>query len=190
MNDDWIKYHQLTKDRVPSPLLKEALSFVKDKNTALDLGAGALVDSKFLLSTGFKKVVAVDIVPFELVINDPKFIFVKSSFSDYNFPVKEFDLINANFALPFSDPENFNPVWTKMINSLVVGGIFSGQLFGINDGWSTDTSMSFHTIDEVNKLLVDMEVIKLEEVEKDGSIATGGTKHWHIFPLILKRVKV
>ena len=190
MNEDWTEYHQLTKDKAPSPLLKEALSFVRNKNTALDLGAGALVDSKFMLSTGFKKVVAVDFVSFEPSINDPRFIFIKSSFSGYDFPVKEFDLINANFALPFSDPENFNPVWTKMINSLVVGGIFSGQLFGINDGWSTDTSMSFHTIDEVNKLLVDMEVIKLEEVEKDGSIATGGTKHWHIFPLILKRVKV
>ena len=188
VNEDWIKYHQLTKNRAPSPLLKEALNFVKDKNSALDLGAGALVDSKFLLSTGFKKVTAVDFVSFE-AINDLRFIFIKSSFNDYDFPDRKFDLINANFALPFNDPKNFDSVWEKMINSLVVGGIFSGQLLGVNDSWASNLSMTFHTKDQIEKLIEGVEIIKLEEIDRDGSMAVGDTKHWHIFPLILRKIR-
>ncbi len=56
MNDRWANYYNATSSKPPSRLLMRALEYVRKGNntlTALDLGAGALVDSKFLLDQGF-----------------------------------------------------------------------------------------------------------------------------------------
>ena len=50
----WSQYIAKTKNKSPRPLLVRALSYVKNKNKALDLGAGALNDSRYLLENGFK----------------------------------------------------------------------------------------------------------------------------------------
>ena len=44
----------------PRPLLLNALAYVEFHGRALDLGAGPLNDSRYLLSQGFKKVVALE----------------------------------------------------------------------------------------------------------------------------------
>ena len=188
MQKRWQTYHQQTKSREISPLLKEAITFVKNKNAALDLGAGALIESRFLLSEGFKKVISVDIVPFE-PIDTAGFTFVESSFETYDFPKEAFDIINAQFSLPFTDPKSFPNVWKKMTTSLVIGGVFSGQLFGQNDDWSNEPSMTFHTRVQIEKMLSGFETIKLEEIEKDAPLAGGGTKHWHVFALIFRKTQ-
>ncbi len=56
----WNIYVKETKNRPPRPLLVKALSFVTERSTALDLGAGALTDTAYLVKQGFKHVVAVD----------------------------------------------------------------------------------------------------------------------------------
>lgn len=187
MKNSWENYYKQTKSRPPSPLLKEALIFVENKKLALDLGAGALVESKFLLDQGFEKVVAIDIEKFD-DFTHPNFTFIRSSFERYDFPENEFDLVNANFSLPFNDPTSFPAVWKRILNSLVIGGIFSGQLFGLNDDWSKNESMNFHSKKEVETLLEKTEVVKLEEIKKNAPMATGGTKNWHIFAIIFKRL--
>jgi len=56
----WPQYIEKTKNKPPRRLLVQALGFVKNKNAALDLGAGAFNDTRYLLQAGFKKVIAVD----------------------------------------------------------------------------------------------------------------------------------
>ena len=56
----WKDYFAHTKGKPPRPLLVEAIALVKDKENALDLGSGALNDSMYLLSAGYKHVTAVD----------------------------------------------------------------------------------------------------------------------------------
>ena len=187
MLNRWKKYHQNTKDREPSKLLLEALRYVKSKDQALDLGAGALVESKLLLEENFNEVTAVDVVPFEN-LDDIRFHFIQSTFEDFDFPKDTFDIVNANLALPFTKPETFDKVWSGMINSMVKGGVFSGQLFGINDEWNkSNPEMTFHTKDQVDELLDGFSVKKLEEIEKETPLVSDGNKYWHIFAIIAEK---
>jgi hypothetical protein len=39
----------------------------------------------------------------------------------------------------------------------------------------------------VLELLAPFEIVQLEEVEKDGSDAMGGTKHHHLFHIVARR---
>ena len=187
MKNNWKNYHQNTQGRSPAPLLKDALLYVTKKKRALDLGSGALVESKLLLSEGFQEVTAIDIVPFA-DLDDPRFRFVKSSFENFKFPCNTYDLVNANLALPFCKPDAFDKVWNKMRDSLVTGGIFSGQLFGVHDAWNIeDTEMTFHTKEDVDNLLTGFNIKKLEEIRKEGPLATGETKNWHLFLIIAEK---
>lgn len=180
----WEIYYKNTKNNPPSHLLTEAVPFVVNKNQALDLGAGALNDSKYLLTSGFS-VVAVDKEKFSEQVSDEKYVFVQSLFKDYNFPEDAFDLINAQFSLPFNDKESFLVVWEKVINSLGPKGVFTGQLFGLRDEWNVPGSkLVFHSRDEVVGLLSNLDILKLEEIEEKGKIADGTFKHWHYFNII------
>src|SRR3989344_2815561 len=104
MKKDWADYFKKTKNQPPRPLLVKALNFVKERNSALDLGAGSLNDSKYLLEQGFKKVTAVDsdptVLQFAKELNKPNFNCVISAFDKFDFPIEEYDLVNTQFALP------------------------------------------------------------------------------------------
>lgn len=181
---NWTQHYQNTKNYPPPPLLVEALSFVAHKSKALDLGAGALTASKYLLSIGFD-VTAVDKEPCFEQIPDIKFSFIQSSFKDFEFPKNTFDLISSQYALPFNGVDGFSSVWTNMISSLTKGGIFVGQLFSTNDEWNVPGShLIFHSKSEVQELLKGLEILKLQEVEKGGTLANGTPKHWHLFNII------
>ena len=58
LSHKWREYYNRTRNRKPAPLLVEAVSLAK-KGVALDLGAGALPDSKYISKKGFR-VIAID----------------------------------------------------------------------------------------------------------------------------------
>lgn len=189
-NDRWAEYYKNTAQKPPSKLLMKALEYVKGK-TALDIGAGGFNDSVYLLSQGFT-VTAVDSSPTSLElskkINDPQFTFVNSTYDSFSFELEKYDLISAQWALPFNEPETFNIMFEKLKVSLKINGIFVGQFFGIKDEWNVpEKRMTFHTKEQVEDLLKGMHVIELREEEKDGTTASGNAKHWHIFHVIAER---
>ena len=180
-------HYEYTKNQPPSKFLLQALPFVENKSKALDLGAGALVESKYLLSLGFN-VIAVDQEKFPEEIANDKFSFIQSSFKNYKFPKGGFDLITAQFSLPFNGKEGFSELWNKIISSLKNNGVFVGQLFGENDEWNVSGSkLVFHSRKEVEKLLTGLEIIKLEEIHKDRILSNGKAKHWHVFHIIARK---
>lgn len=134
MTNTWQEYFEKTKNKPPRPLLVKALSFVQERDSALDLGAGALNDSAYLLMEGFNHVIALDKEPVALEIanNFPedRFRYVVESFEEFQFPEKTFDLINAQYALPFISPDKFKEVFEKIVLALKSGGICTGQLLG------------------------------------------------------------
>lgn len=189
--NNWHTYHERTKDRPFRESLREGLSLVSARDIALDLGAGALTDTKHLLQSGFKKVVAVDSEPSvrdrSQEIGDDRLEVVVKRFEDFDFTPNTYDFVNAQFALPFIHPDSFNQVFEKLKNSLKADGILVGQLFGDRDGWKDDPNLTFHTSDEVRELLADLEVINLREEERDKSTAAGTPKHWHVFHIITRK---
>jgi cyclopropane fatty-acyl-phospholipid synthase-like methyltransferase len=187
----WGEYYQITKAKPPRKLLVEALEYVVKKDKAIDIGAGALRDTKYLLERGFD-VTAVDqsplIVEMATEISSDKLHAIVSSYADLAFPKEAFDLASAMYALPFNPPESFDEMFKRVKGSLVKGGIFCGQLFGDHDEWKDNSKMTFHTSKEAKELFSDMEMIKFEEKEEDDFTANGTAKHWHFFNIIARKV--
>lgn len=189
-SSSWSEYYQLTKDQPPSELLVQARAFVGHTGKALDVGGGALKDSRYLLEQGFE-VTAVDKDP--LVAQMAKDVLkenlhvVIADFTDVDFGVNQYDIASAMFSLPFISPEAFETVFRRIQNSLVKGGIFCGQFFGVRDEWHSNANMTFHTKAQVGDLLSDMDILSCVEKEKDGKTANGTPKHWHVFHVIARK---
>lgn len=191
MASDWKKYFEQTKNKPPRSLLVEALPYVKNRKRALDLGSGALNDSIYLLKEGFEEVTAVDKeqVASEIakILPEDKFKYHIINIEDCNFSLEYYDLINAQYSLPFVNPESFERVIKDIIGSLNLDGIFTGQFFGERDEWNGDPSMTFVTRQQAESLFSGIEIIKFEEEEKDSPTAMGDMKHWHIFHFIVRK---
>lgn len=186
---DWQTYYNQHLSRPPRPIVVRAVSHCKNKERALDIGAGTLVESKFLLDSGFDRVVAIDSSPeienFAKGINDERLEVYVNPFQDLILSPEGYDFITAQYALPFYGPKGFEEFIAKLISSLKVGGVFVGQFFGERDGWNNGKKhMAFQTKEEAQKLLKCLNLLEFTEEEKDGKVASGEDKHWHVFHFI------
>src|SRR3954449_10587099 len=176
----------------PRPLLIKAADLAEPKGHALDAGAGALNATKYLLSIGFKHVTAFDSSPVSQQIAEElpadQLTFVLARFEDFAYPDTAYDLVNAEFSLPFIDAHTFPSVFSKLLGSVKTGGLFTGQLFGPNDSWNIpESGMNFHSRSDVERLLRGWTVVELTEEDHPGKTKLGEDKHWHIFHLIARR---
>ncbi|MEK7115286.1 MAG: class I SAM-dependent methyltransferase [Patescibacteria group bacterium] len=189
MNKTVDNYLKITENNPPSPWLPEAIKILNKKDCALDLGCGSGRDTKYLLEQGFV-VTAVDKeLESEIYIKklpQDNLTFILSKFEDFNFEKEKYNLINAQFSLPFIDRDRFNEVFEKIKLSLKTGGVFVGQLFGINDDWNKSkiTRTTFHTKEEARRLFEDMKIIRFIEKDYYGKIDDGTPKHWHVFHIL------
>ncbi len=190
-NFEWKDFYKFTKGRPPWPLLVNAVSLVSHKERALELGSGAGRDTVYLLEQGFH-VTAVDKDPHAMTIlaelPQQNLRLVQSAFEDFTFEPDTYDLVSAQFALPFTARGKFDVVFARMKNSVQPGGIFVGQLFGMHDEWNTpDSRMTFLTREQAEELFKDISIIEFNEVEEDGHVANGTPKHWHVFHIIARK---
>lgn len=187
---NWKDHYKITRDKPPTKLLIKALDYVENRAKAIDLGGGALRDTRFLIDQGFD-VLVVDKECLMAVeaekIKTEKLNYIVSDFANFNFPANEYDIASTMYALPFNPPESFDSVLNKIKHSLVRGGIFCGQFFGDRDEWHTNIKMTFHTKEQVKNLLSDMEVILIDEEERDNITTNGTPKHWHVFHFIARK---
>lgn len=184
-------YYVNTKDSPARELLVEAVGYLKsNQRQALDMGCGAGRDTKFLLEHGFN-VTAVDAnngaVDYMLSIKPKdRLNFFQTDFESFEFG--SYDLINASYCLPFLHYEVIGEVFDRIKAAIKPGGLFVGQLFGLSDEFNTPgETMTFLTVPQVERLLRDMEIIKLQELEYDGQLANGKPKHWHYFDIIARK---
>jgi tellurite methyltransferase len=175
----------------PRPLLIKAAGLAEPGH-ALDAGAGALNATKYLLSVGFQRVIAFDSSPAsqqiaeELPADQTRFVLAR--FEDFAYPESAYDLVNAEFSLPFIVAHSFPLVLTKLLASVKPGGLFSGQLFGPNDSWNVaESGMNFHSRRDVEQLLRSWAILELTEEDHPGKTKLGEDKHWHIFHIIARR---
>ena len=193
---DWLNYINITRNKRPRQLLVQALSEVKEREVALDLGSGALNDSRFLLSQGFSQVVAVDsaiseLQAFELLdVSDEllsHFKFINSTIENFVFSEAEYSLVNVQFVLPFINQEKLSEVLEKIKKSLKPGGIFVGQFFGVRDSWGDFLQVGVMNEEEARNNLAGLEIIYFAEEEKNEEAAAKAIKHWHTFNFIVKK---
>ena len=186
MQNVWDEYNQATKNKPPSKLL---VKIAGTGGYALDLGAGALNDTRYLVERGYE-VDVVDSNPSILDLGkDLKARLFVSTFDAFDFPTAKYDLINAEYSLPFNPPETFDAMFARPIASLKPGGTFVGRLFGTEDSWSNNKKMTFHNGEQVKNLFKGFTISHLEESKYEGKTALGQSKFWHVFDIIATRDK-
>ncbi len=195
---DWSSYYKNKSNLIPRDTLLKALElFEKDKSPdeqlfAIDLGCGHGADTLELLKRNWK-VLAIDYSPEGLAILEESVIpSLKKNLKNMSMTFEELKLmkcnfLNASYSIPFCNPDYFGNLWNEIENSILNDGRFAGNLFGINDSWSNNKMMTFHSKKDVKKLFKNFIIEYFEEKDEDGVTASGESKHWHVFSVIARK---
>ncbi len=157
---------------------------------ALDIGAGALANSRYLLQAGMT-VDAVDTDPLTrrlaAALNHPRLNAIHRDVRFIPMELGAYSLIVAIHVLPFLPREAFSAVIPAIVDGLADNGILCGTLFGVRDGWAGKRPLTFLTKSEVVTYFSRLQPIIFSEAEYDGVDAQNGPKHWHVFRFILQK---
>lgn len=207
----WGEYYKHHEGRPPRPEILSALELVGEdgeplaKKSALEIGAGNMIEAKALLNAGLGHVTATDMSPgaeyaaasLEMDLNNfgegiERFEYKKL----YNeelaalIPPESLDLVASYFTLQFTNPSAFPELWKAIIDGLKPGGVLSVTLGGDRDSWKTSTladgsprypGMTFCSREELDRLLEGMVDVDIREEEKDEPTNDGVQKHWHTY---------
>ena len=188
----WRKFIAITAGQPACPSLVRAAGLFAKPGDALDVGAGAGRDTAYLLEHGWR-VTAVDSSPSAAKalarFANPKLEVVITPAQD--FVPATYDLVNAQFSLPFIPPAKFAGAIKRLRGSVRPHGVMAATFFGVNDGWNVPGSnMTFSTRAGIERLFDGWKVVELaEEDDKHGHTADGSPKHWHVFQLIARSPK-
>lgn len=182
---NWGKFIQATKSRKPTVFLIEALKALKNKKGwALDLGCGAGIDAKYMAENGFQ-VEAIDLVKESIeqtkkICKNLSVFAIQTNITDFKIKPKKYLIIVCRNTLPFLTKKEAEKILGNIQKGLRKRGVFIFGLFGPEDDWAkSHPEMSFWTVEELKKLLPDMEFIKIIEERETGSAASGEVKFWH-----------
>lgn len=168
-------------------------------SSALDFGCGPGKECQVLLERGWR-VMALDASARMLTLTlerarsigaESRLELVHGPFERTELPRGRFEVIHAGMALPFASAADFARVWRGLVNALLPGGLFVGQLCGPDDSFVCESppgSMSAHDAAEVTRLLSGFEVLAREEVNRPGEMTRGSSKHWHVHHLVARRL--
>jgi tellurite methyltransferase len=192
-DDRWPRFYASAGEE-PRDTLLQALARHeaegREPGLAVDLGSGAGRDTLELLRRGWH-VVAVDAEPAAVELlreRAPAGAALEirlGRFDEVEWGAA--DLVTSSFSLPFAAPPAFARAWARIRATLLPGGRFCGQLFGVHDGWASAPDMTFHAREDVERLLEGLEVERLDEVDEDGRTSVGDPKHWHLFHVVARR---
>jgi membrane dipeptidase len=185
----WGRYFDCAGDDA-RPTLLDALDRFDEPGLAVDLGAGTGRDTAELLRRGWSVIAidgqreAIDRLLALVGGESPRLETRVARFEDERWP--PCDLVNASYALPLAEPERFDAVWRRIVDSLRPGGRFSGQVYGVNDTWA-GSGIVVKTRAEVDEMLAPFVVERLEEFDGEDATAIGSIKHWHVFHVVARK---
>lgn len=191
-----MSFTKLANKKRPNQILVELVEYMKcSSGRALDLGAGPLVETSYLLESGY----AVDAVDKDLAsasvakaIKDKKFSFFNEDVVNFNFKNKKYDLVLSLFTLPFIPLNDFYGVFQSIVASIKDNGYICVSLFGDRDEWATtntkNTKMTFLPKQKVEALFDSFEIIRFIEEDRKRPTVGGEMKKWHIFTVVAKKI--
>jgi hypothetical protein len=163
-------YARHSRSRPPNDPLVEAVSRSgRPGGTALDVGAGSLNSTRYLLSTGFT-VQAVD--------PDPHTAELAAELDDTRLTMHGADIQR-------SDLES---VVHELIGGLVDGGMLCATFVGVHDTWArTPWRATTLRAEEMLDVMSDLAIVRYDELEYDGVNVIGQHKHWHTLRCLAQR---
>jgi SAM-dependent methyltransferase len=186
----WRDFIQITSGAPPWPRLVRAAELFDQPGEALDVGAGGGRDTAHLLRQGWR-VTAVDASPsaataLRRVPRQRNLLVVVCAVED--FEPATYDLVNAQFSLPFIPPARFDATVAGLLAAVRPGGVVAATFFGPGDEWNVDGSeLNFHTPAAIEGWFSGWDLVELTEVEEDGHTADGTPKHWHVYHVVARR---
>ena len=185
------EYYNKTKGNNPSGLLRTFFYMNFDKElkgkTAIDLGAGAGNDAKYLLEKGFKVTCidkeekSKDIIMSQITQNEN----LKFELQEFeNIKLHKADLIYSCFSLHFCNPEKFDNLMDEIMENVNLNGFFVGNFLGEEDGWYGNDKMTFLSKERVLDYFKDFEIKYYAEKKYVKDVVIGGKKNWHVFEII------
>ena len=186
----WERFLAATSGQPAWGRLKKAAAMFPAPGEALDVGAGAGRDTAYLLERGWR-VTAVDSSPAAAKLlrgigPKDRLRVVLSAAQD--FEPETYDLVNAQFSLPFVPPARFAATVATLQQAVRPGGLMAATFFGPGDEWNAPGSaLTFTSREQVQEMFAAWDVIDLDEIEEDGTTATGGLKHWDVIHVIARK---
>lgn len=185
------EYYNKTKGNNPSGLIRTFffMNFDKELNgkTAIDLGAGAGNDAKYLLEKGFK-VICIDkeekskeIIMSQINQNEN----IKFELQEFEkLKLDKADLIYSCFSLHFCNPEKFDSLMDEITENIKSDGFFVGNFLGEEDGWYGNETMTFLSKEKVLSYFKDFEIKYYAEKKYVKDTVIGGKKNWNVFEIM------
>ncbi|MCD6639467.1 MAG: class I SAM-dependent methyltransferase [Nocardioides sp.] len=187
---DWADYNVAQSGRPPRRLVLDALQVAApgEGRTALELGCGIGVEARALADHGWR-VHTFDrdasVVPsLEALAKSRPIQHTTRPLEDLT-SLPASDLTLACVSLPFVDSNAFAQLWRLILTALRPGGVLAVDLFGERDDWANGPG-TFLSRAQVERLLDPLQVLSLEEQDRDG-LAFAGPKHWHTFQVIARK---
>lgn len=190
-----MSFAKLSQKKTPNQAIVDLMhkfNFSK-KHKALDVGAGPLIETKFLLDKNFT-VFAVDSDSESQKIaqsfNNESLVFVLGKIQEVDLLKDEFDLVLSFNTLSFIPKGEISLVFNKITDSVKVGGYIIVSFFGNRDDWAKKYSnLSFFTRSQVTSLFdKNFNIERFIEEDKKGMTVQRIMKNWHIFTVVAKKM--
>lgn len=205
----WQEYYRQHADREPRPELSEALSAVREVHpdlgeiSALEVGAGAMVEARALLDAGVGRVLATDYSPgalkrslgLSLQYNQDAERFDRFEFEQIkNEDLPELlaptsqDLIISYNTLSYTHPDAFPETWQALLGALRPGGVISASFLGDRDHWNRKYSgMTFVTREDVASMTDGLEELSVHERAEEITETSGDKRFSHIVTVVCRK---
>lgn len=192
--EDWKEFITKTKKLPPRKLLKDSLKYVKNFKNSLDIGAGGLRDTRLLLRN-FDQVDILDSAEetkylCEKLRRKNFKVYIKD-FSNFKYQQDKYDLINAQFSLPFININKFNETIENIKSSLNKNGVLVGNFFGYKDAWNNGEhkDINFHHVEDAQQIFSKFKKILIREKEYNKKAITNGeVEKWHVIEFIIQKI--
>ncbi len=203
-----IDFSKFNEDRMKDgrhfKIFEDVAEFVKNKEKAIDIGAGALRETKYLVDQGFKKVVVVDYSKLNEnylkdIENKDAIEYFQEKVENYKFLQEDSDLIVSMNTLSWVHKERLSDVVQNIKNALKSEGVFVGTFFAVDDdlvknGTSDGDKASGLNRKEIEELFKDFEFIEIgtiengiDEYDENIKIKNGTMVHKHDFLVIVQK---
>ncbi|WP_062077211.1 class I SAM-dependent methyltransferase [Demequina globuliformis] len=192
---DWSAYNAGQVQReTPRPLWSVASRLAGPGlgRVALDLGAGAGVESAAFVEAGWR-VHAYDsdgtglAALRERLPPEARDCVVTHEVDLASAPALPLaDLIYAGYTLPWLPAHSQSAVWARVRAALTPGALLAVDLFGDRDGWSANPLVTCLSEREANARFDGLEILHWEEEDQEGE-SFSGPKRWHVFHVVARQ---